>query len=60
MAKRIVPLSACAALARLTPAAAMTANATERNLDEIFMMRTPQNRPLPSRPGTSPADQRCS
>ncbi len=30
--------SACAVLAKPTPAVAMTATATERNLDEIFMM----------------------
>ena len=34
----MVTLSAWAALAMLTPAAAMAATAMERNLDEIYMV----------------------
>jgi hypothetical protein len=41
-AKRIEPLSACAALAKLTPAAAMAAATVVRNPAEILMIRTPQ------------------
>ena len=45
---------------KATPAAAMTATQNERNLDEIFMMRTPQDAKMREAPHPPPNRHRPS